>query len=68
MEERKRQNGGFERRRRDAHIGAAKPMADFLSRGFPKNRPQAVEELFTLACIKTGYNPVLVGPKSASPI
>ena len=62
IEERERQKRGFERRTRDAHVGAAKPMADF-DWAWPKRIDrQAVEELFSLTIIKTGHNAVLVGP------
>ena len=37
-------------------------MADFDWAWPKKIDRQAVEELFTLACIKTGHNAVLVGP------
>jgi DNA replication protein DnaC len=52
----------LERRTRDAHVGAVKPMADFDWAWPKKNNRQAIEELFTLACIETGHNAVLVGP------
>jgi DNA replication protein DnaC len=62
IEERERQKRGLERRSRDAHVGATKPMVDF-DWNWPKkiNRP-AIEELFNLNFIKSGHNAVLVGP------
>jgi DNA replication protein DnaC len=62
IEERERQKRGFERRTRDAHVGAAKPMVDFDWAWPKKIDRQAIEELFSLAIIKTGHNAVLVGP------
>jgi DNA replication protein DnaC len=62
IEERERQKRGFERRTRDAHVGAAKPMVDF-DWAWPKKIDRlAIEELFSLSMIKTGHNAVLVGP------
>jgi DNA replication protein DnaC len=62
IEERERQKRGLERRSRDAHVGATKPMVDF-DWNWPKkiDRP-AIEELFNLNFIKSGHNAVLVGP------
>jgi len=62
IEERERQKRGFERRARDAHVGAAKPMVDFDWAWPKKIDRQAIEELFTLNFIKSGHNAVLVGP------
>jgi DNA replication protein DnaC len=62
IEERERQKRGFERRTRDAHVGAAKPMTDFDWAWPKKIDRQAVEELFSLSIIKSGHNAVLVGP------
>jgi len=62
IEERERQKRGFERRARDAHVGAVKPMADFDWKWPRKLDREAVEELFNLGFIKTGHNTVLVGP------
>lgn len=62
IEERERQKRGFERRARDAHVGAVKPMADFDWKWPRKIDRVAVEELFNLGFIKTGHNTVLVGP------
>jgi DNA replication protein DnaC len=62
IEERERQKRGFERRARDAHVGAMKPMADFDWKWPRKIDREAVEELFNLGFIKTGHNTVLVGP------
>ncbi len=62
IEERERQKRGFERRTRDAHVGAAKPMVDFDWAWPKKIDRQAIEELFSLNIIKTGHNAVLVGP------
>jgi DNA replication protein DnaC len=53
LEERERQKRGLERRMRNARVGAFKSMA--VDR-------EAVDELFTLAFLKTGHNGVLVGP------
>ena len=62
IEERERQKRGFERRARDAHVGAAKPMADFDWAWPKKIDREAIEELFSLSFVKTGHNTVLVGP------
>ncbi|MEY2936711.1 MAG: hypothetical protein RL033_7460 [Pseudomonadota bacterium] len=62
IEERERQKRGFERRARDAHVGAVKPMADFDWKWPRKIDREAVEELFNLGFIKSGHNTVLVGP------
>ena len=62
IEERERQKRGFERRMRDAHVGAAKPMVDFDWSWPKKIDRQAIEELFSLSFIKSGHNAVLVGP------
>jgi DNA replication protein DnaC len=62
IEERERQKRGFERRSRDAHVGATKPMVDFDWAWPKKIDRQAIDELFSLAFIKTGHNAVLVGP------
>jgi len=62
IEERERQKRGFERRARDAHVGAAKPMADFDWSWPKKIDREAIEELFSLSFVKTGHNTVLVGP------
>ena len=62
IEERERQKRGFERRTRDAHVGAAKPMADFDWAWPKKIDREAIEELFSLSFVKTGHNTVLVGP------
>jgi DNA replication protein DnaC len=62
IEERERQKRGFERRARDAHVGAAKPMADFDWSWPKKIDREAIEELFSLSFVKSGHNTVLVGP------
>ena len=62
IEERERQKRGLERRMRDAHVGAVKPMVDFDWSWPRKIDRQAVEEVFSLGIIKTGHNVVLVGP------
>ena len=62
IEERERQKRGLERRMRDAHVGAAKPMVDFDWSWPKKIDRQAIEELFSLSFIKSGHNAVLVGP------
>jgi len=62
IEERERQKRGLERRMRDAHVGATKPMVDF-DWSWPKKIDRAaIEELFSLNFIKSGHNAVLVGP------
>jgi DNA replication protein DnaC len=62
IEERERQKRGLERRSRDAHVGATKPMVDF-DWNWPKQIDRAaIEELFNLNFIKSGHNAVLVGP------
>lgn len=62
IEERERQKRGLERRSRDAHVGAVKPMVDFDWAWPKKIDREAIEELFSLSFIKTGHNTVLVGP------
>src|SRR3954462_14193595 len=62
IEERERQKRGLERRTRDAHVGATKPMVDFDWTWPKKIDRAAIEELFTLNFIKSGHNAVLVGP------
>jgi DNA replication protein DnaC len=62
IEERERQKRGLERRTRDAHVGAVKPMTDF-DWAWPRSIDrEAIEELFSLSFVKTGHNTVLVGP------
>lgn len=68
IEEGERQKRGLDRRTRDAHVGAVKPMADFDWAWPKKIDRQAVEELFTLTCIETGHNAVLVGPNGVGKI
>jgi DNA replication protein DnaC len=62
IEERERQKRGLERRTRDAHVGAVKPMAYFEWAWPRKIDREAIEELFSLSFVKTGHNTVLVGP------
>jgi DNA replication protein DnaC len=62
IEERERQKRGLERRLRDAHVGAVKPMVDFDWSWPKKIDRQAIEELLSLDFIKSGHNAVLVGP------
>lgn len=62
IEERERQKRGLERRVRHARVGAFKPMVDFDWNWPKKIDREAIDELFTLAFIKTGHNGVLVGP------
>jgi DNA replication protein DnaC len=62
IEERERQKRGLERRARDAHVGAAKPMVDFDWTWPKKIDREAIEELFSLNFVKSGHNAVLVGP------
>ncbi len=56
IEERERQKRGLERRMRDAHVGAAKPMVDFDWTWPKKIDRQAIEELFSLSFVKSGHN------------
>lgn len=62
IEERERQKRGLERRLRDAHVGATKPMVDFDWTWPKKIDREAIDELFNLDFIKSGHNAVLVGP------
>src|SRR6187549_3768759 len=62
IEERERQKRGLERRMRDAHVGAAKPMVDFDWTWPKKIDREAIEELFHLNFVKSEHNTVLVGP------
>src|SRR3954462_4788805 len=62
IEERERQKRGLERRMREAHVGAAKPMVDFDWTWPKKIDREAIEELFNLNFVKSGHNTVLVGP------
>ena len=62
IEERERQKRSLERRLRNSRLAAFKPMADF-DWNWPKRIDrEAIDELFTLAFIKSGHNAVLVGP------
>ncbi len=62
IEERERQKRSLERRLRNSHVGPFKALADF-DWGWPKKIDrEAIDELFTLAFLKTGHNGVLVGP------
>jgi len=62
IEERERQKRSLERRLRNSRVAAFKPMADFDWSWPKKIDREAVDELFTLAFLKTGHNAVLVGP------
>jgi DNA replication protein DnaC len=62
LEERERQKRGLERRARNARVGLFKPMPDFDWTWPKKVDREAVDELFSLAFLKTGHNGVLVGP------
>jgi DNA replication protein DnaC len=62
IEERERQKRSLERRLRHSRVSAFKPMADF-DWDWPKQIDrEAVDELFSLAFVKSGHNTVLVGP------
>jgi len=58
IEERERQKRGLERRMREAHAGAAKPMVDFDWTWPKKIDTEAIGEL---NFVKSGHNTVLVG-------
>jgi DNA replication protein DnaC len=62
IEERERQKRSLERRIRNSRVAAFKPMADFDWSWPKKADREAIDELFTLAFIKSGHNAVLVGP------
>ena len=62
IEERERQRRSLERRRRNAHLCAFKPISDF-DWNWPKRVDrEAVNELFTLAFIAEAANVILLGP------
>ena len=62
IEERERQRRSLERRKRNAHLCAFKPISDF-DWSWPKRVDrEAVNELFTLAFIDEGANVILLGP------
>jgi DNA replication protein DnaC len=62
IEEAERQRRSLERRLKNAHIGAFKPMADFDWKWPTKLDRSAVEELFAFHFIEEAANVVLVGP------
>jgi DNA replication protein DnaC len=62
IEERERHKRSLERRIRNSRVATFKPMADFDWSWPKKIDREAVDELFTLAFIKSGHNAVLVGP------
>jgi DNA replication protein DnaC len=62
LEERERQKRGLERRLRNARVGIFKPMTDFDWTWPKKVDREAIDELFGLSFLKTGFNGVLVGP------
>src|SRR5690606_493863 len=62
IEERERQKRSLERRLRHSRVSTFKPMADFDWEWPKKIDREAVEDLFSLACIKSGHNTILVGP------
>jgi len=62
IEERERQKRGLERRLRNSRVASFKPMTDFDWSWPKKIDREAIDELFTLAFLKTGHNAVLVGP------
>lgn len=62
IEERERQKRSLERRLRNSRVGPFKPIADFDWAWPKKVDREAIDELFTLAFLRTGHNGVLVGP------
>jgi DNA replication protein DnaC len=62
IEERERQKRSLERRIRNSRVATFKPMADFDWSWPKKIDREAIDELFTLAFVKSGHNAVLVGP------
>jgi DNA replication protein DnaC len=62
IEEREKQKRSLERRLRNSRVGLFKPLADFDWSWPKKIDREAIDELFTLAFLKTGHNGVLVGP------
>ena len=62
IEERERKKRSLERRLRHSRVASFKPMADFDWAWPKKIDREAVDELFTLAFVKSGHNTVLVGP------
>lgn len=62
IEERERQKRSLERRLRNSRVGPFKPLADFDWDWPKKIDREAIDELFSLAFLKTGHNGVLVGP------
>ena len=62
IEERERQKRSLERRLRNSRVTTFKPMTDFDWAWPKKIEREAIEELLSLAFLKTGHNAVLVGP------
>ncbi len=62
IEERERKKRSLERRLRHSRVASFKPMTDFDWAWPKKIDREAIDELFTLASIKSGHNTVLVGP------
>jgi DNA replication protein DnaC len=62
IEERERKKRSLERRLRHSRVASFKPMTDFDWSWPKKIDREAIDELFTLAFIKSGHNTVLVGP------
>ena len=62
IEERERKKRSLERRLRHSRVASFKPMADFDWEWPKKIDREAIDELFTLAFVKSGHNSVLVGP------
>ena len=62
IEEREKQKRSLERRLRNSHVGPFKPLADFDWTWPKKIDREAIDELLSLAFLKTGHNAVLVGP------
>lgn len=62
IEERERKKRSLERRLRHSRVASFKPMTDFDWAWPKKIDREAIDELFTLAFVKSGHNSVLVGP------
>ena len=62
LEERERQRRSLERRKRNAHLCAFKPMSDFDWKWPRRVDHEAVTELFTLGFVEEGVNVILLGP------
>jgi len=62
IEERERKKRSLERRLLHSRVASFKPMTDFDWAWPKKIDREAIDELFTLAFVKSGHNTVLVGP------